>query len=165
MSLIVRAILLLILTGGVLNAQILKRESRGIQGSSHFVYGDATSYFLQQSIGQESVIGVKQSQQFALRQGFLQPIDPNQLNDNSTRVLNGIIFPNPFNQQVTVRFEDVIYDELQVCLYDLFGRQLVSNSYSPTDELVLSFSYLSRGAYLIKIDMGPKTLIAKLIKD
>ena len=36
--------------------QILKKETLALQGSSHFVYANNKSYFLQESIGQASVI-------------------------------------------------------------------------------------------------------------
>ena len=152
------------LLAGIVNGQVLKKQTLGINGSSHFVYANTTSYFIQESIGQGSVIRTYESGQYSLRQGFLQPIDGSTLTSSQDDELNAAIYPNPFDNEINVLFDDVISDVLYVTIFDITGRLVFERTYSPTEALLIRVQDVSSGHYLLNIRMRSQTLTAKLIK-
>lgn len=145
-------------------AQNLKKQTLSSHGSSHFVYANNKSYFIQEVTGQASVIKTYSTDSYQLRQGFLQPISASLISDASNTDLDGTIFPNPFYTHITVRFNEPVIDVLKVKLIDALGRIVVREEYDPIDNLVLNFNNLSSGNYILRIDMRSKVLLAKLIK-
>jgi hypothetical protein len=99
-----------------------------------------------------------------LRQGFLQPISPSALNGNSDTDLDGYFYPNPFDNEIHIRFNEAIYDMLQVTLVDVLGRIIYKNEFSPVQALDLNFGSVSSGNYVLIVRMRSKTFLAKLIR-
>lgn len=157
-------ILLLFFSSVGLNAQVLKKETLGINGSSHFVYANNKSYFIQESIGQGSVIKTYTVGQYSLRQGFLQPIDGSTLTSSEDDVLNAAIYPNPFDNEINVLFDEVISDVLYVTIFDITGRLVFERVYNPTEQLLIVVQDFASGHYLLNIRMRSQFLNAKLIK-
>jgi len=144
--------------------QILKKETLALQGSSHFVYANNKSYFLQESIGQASVIRTFNTNNYSLRQGFLQPISATVISDHLDTNLQGYFYPNPFEDRVYVRFDEPVYDVISVTMHDILGRLVYSKSFNPIQTLTINFGDLSSGGYLLHIQMRTEVLIAKLIR-
>lgn len=146
-------------------AQIKKKESLGINGLSAFVYSDNnTGYFIQQSIGQQSVINTFDRPDFSLRQGFLQPINPLLINHRFDTKLDAIVFPNPFTNQIQVKFIDPINRNLIVRIFDMSGRLILRREYQDTQNLNIVIGEIAAGIYNLRIDNGNKFLESKLIK-
>ncbi|WP_223033895.1 T9SS type A sorting domain-containing protein [Hanstruepera marina] len=145
-------------------AQIKKKETLSSQGSSHFIYANNKSYFIQESIGQASVTFTYNLDGYALRQGFLQPISPSALNGGSDTDLDGYFYPNPFDNDIHIRFNEAIYDVLQVTLFDVLGRTIYNNEFGPVQTLDLDFGFVSSGNYVLVVRMRSKTFLAKLIR-
>jgi len=140
------------------------RSTLGVGGSSKVITTQQHNLFVQQSIGQFSVIGSYRSTNTVLRQGFIQP----PASSNSipvSRNLQAKVFPNPFLGGITITFSEKIDERLNVVLYDLFGRTICSNQYDATQELSLDYSHLMQGLYIIKIYTRKKYLSANLIKE
>ncbi len=146
------------------SAQNLKKQTLSSHGSSHFVYANNKSYFIQEVTGQGSVINTFNTDNYQLRQGYLQPISASAISDASDTDLDGIIFPNPFHSQITIRFNEPVIDILNVRLIDILGRIVFQNEYNPVERLSLDFGNLSSGSYILRVDMRSKVLLAKLIK-
>lgn len=144
--------------------QANKKETLSNQGSSHFVYANNKSYFIQESIGQSSVTFVYNAGNYSLRQGFLQPISPSGLQGDSDNDLDGYFYPNPFENFVHIRFNEAIFDTLEVSLFDALGRTVYYETYEPIQELNLDFGSVSSGNYVLIVKMRSKTLLAKLIR-
>lgn len=144
--------------------QINKKVTLSNQGSSHFVYSNNKSYFIQESIGQASVTFVYNTRNYSLRQGFLQPISPSGLQGDSDTDLDGYFYPNPFENFVHIRFNEAIFDMLEVSLYDALGRTIYNKTYEPVQELNLDFESVSSGSYVLIVKMRSKSLLAKLIR-
>lgn len=155
------AFLLVYSTG---HAQSLKKETLTNQGSSHIVYANNKSYFLQESIGQASVIRTYDTEAYSLRQGFLQPIDASVLNSDQSNSLDAIVFPNPFTQQINVQFNEPVFDVLNMRLSDLSGRTILTKDLEPSQSLIIPLYGLTNGIYLLTISMRQKEFMAKLIK-
>ncbi len=147
-----------------MNAQILKKETLTNQGSSHFVNANNKSYFIQESIGQASVIRTFNTSNYSLRQGFLQPISASQLNGGTTTNLDAVVYPNPFINQINISFNEPIIDVLKVFIYDVLGRIVYQNVYNASQTIQLTVNNISTGNYFLKVNMRSKLLYAKLIK-
>lgn len=158
-------IALLIICVGSLNAQVKKRETLGINGLSTFVHTNSNhNYFVQQSIGQMSVINTFDINGYRFRQGFLQPINPSILNSRFDINLEAITFPNPFVNLVKVKFLDPINNDLLVRVFDMYGRLILSKEYQFTQNLEIKIGEIATGVYNLRIDSGNKFMETKLIK-
>lgn len=146
-------------------AQILKKQTLASQGSSHFVYANNKSYFLQESIGQASVINSYITNNHSLRQGFLQPISATIISEHLDESLDGFIYPNPFYDHINIRFDEPVYDTILVTMYDVLGRLVFSQEYNPIQLLIINFNNFSSGSYFLRIQMRSEVLVAKLIRN
>ncbi len=83
-----------------------------------------------------------------------------------TRVDNVSIFPNPFNDQISLISRD-LYDSWQVDIYDLQGRKLYESTNGPAAVVSLKdLSFLKPGAYIVKITLnGGNIISATVIKQ
>ncbi len=158
-------IVLFFICVGNLKAQIKKRETLGINGLSSFIHTNSNyNYFIQQSIGQLSVINTYNVNEYRLRQGFLQPINPSVLNSRFDINLDAITFPNPFVNRVKVRFLDSINNDLIVRLFDMYGRLILIRKYNFTQNLEIEVGNIATGVYNLRIDSGNKFMETRLIK-
>lgn len=146
------------------SAQVLKKQTLSSQGSSHIIYANNKSYFIQESIGQKSIINTYSANNYSLRQGFLQPVSASVFFNGSNSALKAVVFPNPFLKQVKIHFNDPIIDILDVTLFDTLGRVISKYKYNPVQYIVLDVDNLSSGNYFLKIQMRSKFLHSKIIK-
>ncbi|MBR9914563.1 MAG: T9SS type A sorting domain-containing protein [Algicola sp.] len=145
-------------------AQTLKRQSLGIQGSTHIVYANAKSYYIQESIGQRSVIRTYDTNNYSLRQGFLQPIDASLLSENLDDKLLGYFYPNPFVDHVNVQFQEPVFDVITVTVHDILGRLVYEKRFDPSQTIIIDFGDLSSGSYLFRLQMRTEIMMAKLVR-
>lgn len=146
------------------NSQSLVKQTLAIQGSSQPVYVNNKSYYLIESIGQASVINTFSANNYVLRQGFLQPVSASVFASDAKASLKAIVFPNPFLNQIQIKFDEPIIDELNLALYDVLGRVIIREVYNPIQAITLDLLYLSNGSYFLKVQMRSKVLSAKIIK-
>ncbi|MDG5492028.1 T9SS type A sorting domain-containing protein [Psychroserpens sp. SPM9] len=154
----------LMLIGSLGFAQTLKRESLGIQGSTHLVFANAKSYYIQESIGQQSVIRTYNANNYSLRQGFLQPLDVSLISEHLDTHLLGFFYPNPFVDHVNVQFQEPIIDVITVTVHDILGRLVYDKTFQPMQSLIINFGDLSSGSYLFRLQMRTELLVAKLVR-
>ncbi len=158
-------IIIICLNIGNITAQSKKKEALGINGLSAFIHTDRNhNYFIQQSIGQQSVINIFNAGSYRLRQGFLQPINPSILNSKFDNVLDAVIFPNPFENTIRINFSDPINNILIVRLYDMSGRLIITKEYQSNQNIEVIVGNIATGVYTLRIDTGNKFLESKLIK-
>ncbi len=147
------------------NSQIKKKESLGINGLSAFIYSDNNrGYFIHQYIGQQSVINTFDRTSHSLRQGFLQPINPLLINHRFDTNLEAIVYPNPFVDQIQIKFIDPINRVLVVRIFDMRGRMIINREYDSEQELTILIGEIATGVYTLRVDNGNKFLESKLIK-
>ncbi len=146
------------------SAQTLKRQSLGNQGSTQLVFANAKSYYIQESIGQKSVIRTYEANNYCLRQGFLQPIDGAIISENLDNELTGFFYPNPFIDHVNVQFEEPIIDIITVTMHDILGRLVYNEVFNPMQSLTINFGDLSSGSYVFRLQMRSEVMIAKLVR-
>lgn len=147
-------------------AYSIQRSTFGLAGSSRSLTTQKGSYYVSQSIGQTSVGGTSYKNGFTLRQGYQQPLISVKLsNPSSAGSLQAVIYPNPFQQAITIQFQSTISDQVSIRLFDVTGRAVVSKNISASQFTTLDLDKLSKGVYILKVSSGTKNLMANLIKN
>lgn len=142
------------------------KETLASAGSSHIVYGTVTSYFVQESIGQGSVINTFTSPtNYSARQGFIQPISASTLYNGFEDMIDADIWPNPFSESVNITFNEPLVGPIKVLVYDLTGRTVYNRSLAPAQSYILLLDNIARGPYLLKLESQARYLTSKLIKQ
>ncbi|MEZ7498330.1 T9SS type A sorting domain-containing protein [Flavobacterium sp. Arc3] len=143
----------------------LVRATTGTSGSSENVTANNKQYVVQQSIGQASVIGTFYSNEYTVRQGFIQPDVLAKIIDLGIPLnLEAIVYPNPFVEGVTISFTEQINGKVEVAVFDLLGRQVFSKSYAANQELKVQFSDLPVTGYILKVTANNKQFIKNILK-
>jgi hypothetical protein len=143
----------------------LVRSTTGVSGSSETVEANNQHYVVQQSIGQASAIGTFSTENYTVRQGFIQPDVMAKIRDAAIPLnLNAIVYPNPFVEGVTLSFSEQITNKVEVAVFDVLGRLVFSNTYAAEQHLKVQFENLSVADYILKVTANNKQFIKKIIK-
>ncbi len=165
MNKLAKVFLMLLWMPVVLSAQEKMRETLSSSGSSHIVYDELSSYFIQESIGQASVIHTFTSTtNFSARQGFLQPISPSTIYNGFEDTIDADIWPNPFSEILNITFNEPLIGPIKVRIYDLTGRKVYDQSFVPAPSYVLSLDILARGAYTLILESQARSFTSKLLR-
>lgn len=131
--------------------------------SKTFTSQNGNQYHLQQSFGQQSVIGLSQYNNYFLRQGFIQPFSGSiQSIENQNLPLK--IFPNPFSSDIFILFTEEVPEILYVTVSDLNGKIVYFKKFEPALELTLNLAYLAPSIYILKVNTADKCFHSKMIK-
>ena len=158
-------ILLALLSLQTINSQALikLRSTLSSGGSSRTFEVNGREYFFQQSIGQSSVIGLSQDNNYLLRQGFIQP-----LKGSAARIILGslpaTVFPNPFSSDITISFAEEISGILYVTLLTMNGKVVLFKKYGDAREVNLDVGSLAPSVYILRVSSGSRYYYAKLVK-
>lgn len=136
----------------------------GMGGTSKTVSTASGKYRVSQSIGQSSVIGTYSKSGYYLRQGYQQPHAKIKVQESNKNQAKAKIYPNPFNQQIFISFDEKTTDNIYVSIYDVAGKLIYFKDFSPSKTIKLNIENLSNGAYLLKATSNGKLFNAKLIK-
>lgn len=158
-------ILMALLTGPFLFGQSMVKQTLSQHGSAEFIYANNKSYFFQQSIGQASVINTFNTENYQLRQGFLQPLKAALINSGFDNVIDVIAYPNPFDETLTLNFQETLIDVITISLHHITGQLIHQDTYLPNETISLQFDALPIGAYVLRGQMRSQTFVIKLIKQ
>ena len=147
--------------GAQAQAPIQKRHVLGAAGSSSYISHQGSNYLVQQSIGQEGVIGTFRPSGRTFQQGFIQANHRRGATDASSR-LQAVIFPNPFERELHVVIEDE--SPVKVWVDDQMGRSVYESSFMDQHEFEIPLPELSPGVYTVRIKSVYKQFVAKLVK-
>ncbi len=76
------------------------------------------------------------------------------------------IYPNPFNDKITVDVSKTIFRELTIKCFDTMGRLVFEkNKTINNGSVILNFNFLSSGIYILKINGRERFSYFKLIKN
>jgi hypothetical protein len=146
-------------------SKYLVRSTTSIAGSSEKASQQNEQYFVQQSIGQSSVIGTFYELDYTIRQGFLQPnVFAKIVNTAIPLNLKAFVYPNPFTENITISFSEKISSMVEVSIFDLLGRLVYANIYEANQVLNIHLEYLPSGNYIIKLMANNKQFVNKIIK-
>jgi len=141
------------------------RSNLGMSGSTNNLVTKKGTYYVSQSIGQSSVIGTSFKNGYYLRQGYQQPLNKIKVTPLTKRNnLNAKIYPNPFDESVSVSFDEDMQNEISIQVFDVAGKLVFGQKFSPTKNIELILNNISSGSYLIKVQSQNKLFNAKLIK-
>lgn len=141
------------------------RSSLGSGGSSNKVITNNGAYSVSQSIGQSSVIGTHSKNGYYLRQGYQQPLHKIKVvNTSKINDLDAKIFPNPFQEAVSIAFSETIKNDISVSVFDVNGKLVHSQEFPKSQHVQLNLDKLSTGNYILKAISNGKLFNAKLIK-
>ncbi len=154
----------ILLAWGSCLGQSKQKEVLGISGSSAFIYANNKSYFIQQTIGQGSVINTYQANNHQLRQGFLQPLKAALINTGFDTEIEVLVYPNLFVETVNLDFQETLIDQITIALYHISGQLVYQQTFNPSESLTLQFPNLPIGTYVLRGQMRSQTFVAKLIK-
>ncbi|NJB70012.1 hypothetical protein GGR42_000474 [Saonia flava] len=146
------------------HSQVLVRQTLGVSGNSKRVTSTQGNYFLQQSIGQTSVINTFATENKTLRQGFLQILRPGVIGSNPNE-LEMIVYPNSFIDGVVVNLENTEDENVDVFLFDMTGRLILHQIRENSTQITVPLENLSRGVYFFKLQVGQQHSIRQLIKQ
>lgn len=151
-------------SSSILFGQNLQRATLSSSGDSNTIVVNQKTYYLSQSIAQQSVIGSLQANNNVIRQGFQQPPLSVKVIVSENATLDALIYPNPAEDFITVAFSNKIENPIQIELFDISGKQILSKKENPTSKFEIAVAQLPSGTYLLNLISGSKKLTAKLIK-
>ncbi|MDC8002663.1 T9SS type A sorting domain-containing protein [Aureisphaera galaxeae] len=144
--------------------QVIRTTVSSAGGSETVAVGEQ-EYTVQQTIGQQSVIGTYATESITARQGFIQPpIRVRGIIEEDTD-LDAVVYPNPFESSVRIKFNEEISGPLSVVLYDMQGRLVYDKAYEPAGEIEVQLDFLSKAAYVLLVSSENKQLKANLLKN
>ncbi|MDG2194070.1 MAG: T9SS type A sorting domain-containing protein [Polaribacter sp.] len=147
------------------SSTLLVRSTTSVVGSSKKVMVNNKAYRVQQSIGQNSIIGLATNGKYTLRQGFIQPNILAKITDkNIPLTLQVNAYPNPFTEGITLSFIDEVTTDINIVLYDVLGHVLFSKKYTPQQAIHLRLRHLAIGNYLLKIQGNQQQIIKNILK-
>lgn len=158
-------ILLILFSIPAVHAQSIARSTTGVSGSSQLVISGGKSYFISQTIGQQSLVGSAFSHDHFVLQGYQQPFGFVVKEPEIKSDLEALVFPNPFQQSLDILFREKIDTEIQVIVHDVMGRLVVSKSYDASQSLKLSLEFLASGSFLLHVAVENKSFTRKIIKQ
>ena len=124
------------------------------------------NYVLQQSIGQNSAIGLKQTSEHIVRQGFIQPAQLKRMlaaSNNSNLLVS--VYPNPTTDKITIAFRELVTGKVNLSIYDQMGKLVMEESKEGQAELNYSLANLSAGNYFVKVNTSTKEYVTQISKQ
>jgi spore germination protein YaaH len=83
-------------------------------------------------------------------------------------VLAPVLFPNPFQNAITIRFESLSSEAGSVELFDLQGREIFQSDWAKDqqpEELVIETERFAAGVYVYRILVGGKVFAGKVVRE
>lgn len=102
-----------------------------------------------------------------LTQGFQQNYEAILTVESIPRLNNISVYPNPFNDFITVSFAESISDEISIILMEINGKVILKKNVSDKHNIIdLEITDLPNGMYLISIQgQAENSIIYRLVKN
>lgn len=150
---------------GLQAQEIMRSTVSASGGTSQITVGEQT-FVVQQSVGQQSIIGTRESQSTIYRQGFIQPPIAVAIINKEDQTLQASLFPNPFESNLYIIFEEAIKGMVNVELFDLNGRLVWQSSENVDGQrMELTFGFLASASYVLRVVHANKSFNATLVKN
>ncbi|OYX25711.1 MAG: hypothetical protein B7Z06_06870 [Flavobacteriales bacterium 32-35-8] len=143
----------------------LVRSTTGASGASKEITNGGNTYLIQQSVGQPSVTGTIGNGDYIFRQGFIQPNVLSQITEKNIPLnLQLSLYPNPFEEQISLVFNEDIKGDIHITVYNILGAQMYSKKHQSSQHVDVKLGWLSSGEYILKTIANQKQFISKIIK-
>lgn len=121
---------------------------------------------VQQSIGQSSLVGLKHTSKYIIRQGFIQPPHLKSTLSISNAVDLAVdIYPNPTTDKITIAFKELVTGKVCLSVYDQLGKLVMQEYQEAQATLICSLNSLAIGNYFIKVSVSNKAFVTKIVKQ
>ncbi len=134
---------------------ILLRESLSSFSPSKNVVSNDKTFYIMQSVNQNSVIGNFSNEKNQYIQGFLNPF----FRFTDTEISNEIklsVYPNPFKYGFNIQFKETINTKVKIEIFDLLNRLVYSKEYEPNQLINVNVNTLSISNYILFIYANSK---------
>jgi Secretion system C-terminal sorting domain len=143
-----------------LKAQVLHHQSVSSQGSKKLTQ---SGFVVSQSIGQISPSGTFKNSDIVVQQGFQQYAVTKYTISSADIVTR--VYPNPFVNSVSFEFSQAIDSEVQISLFDLSGKLIVTLLKKPTNKVLeIGLEDVFEGQYLVLLSAEGFKYGTKIIK-
>ena len=123
-------------------------------------------YIVQQSVGQISPIGLKETNKHTVRQGFIQPTQlKRMLAASNTADLLVSVYPNPTTDKITIAFNELVTGKVNLSIYDQMGKLIMQENKEGQAELSYSLANLAVGNYFVKVNTATKEYVTQISKQ
>ncbi len=147
-------------------SEIFLRGTTSSAGSTVETQIDDRPIIVQQTIGQSSIIGVAYSENSTVFQGFIQPeLLDKILTPEIPQVLEALIYPNPFVDQLYLEFDFIPKTNISVNVYDIMGQVVWSNTFSSSSYITVNPTNLTYGYYFLKVECDGMQRVEKILKS
>ena len=122
---------------------------------------------IQQSIGQNGVVGLSNTVSHSVQQGYLNRVkllNVDNTTDEFVETMDLIIYPNPFKDFVKIKFSKPTMYPIQIEVFDVRGRLVLNQEFEPSGQITVSMDRLEDASYIIRISSGSSEFLKKLIK-
>lgn len=148
------------------SSKLLLRSTIGVSGSSEHILLDNKLYLIQQTFGQQSVIGTFKNNNCMILQGFIQPkLISKIMTKGIPLTLSLDVYPNPFTEFISILFHEEITSEIFIEIFNMRGSLVFSRSYPANQNIKIMFGReIIIATYVLKVRINNKQSIRKIIK-
>jgi len=75
-----------------------------------------------------------------------------------------VIYPNPVKDQLKIKFDEEVVNEVKVNLYNLNGEIVFSTLYKNSQELTLDVNWLPAAMYIIEVNADGNKIVKQIVK-
>lgn len=96
------------------------------------------------------------------------PYDQEGVNDYANNSMNIGVYPNPFNDMLTVKYNSDVKETVKIEISDLFGKTIGNLEWNidmGTNDLNLNLDKYSSGMYLLKLTAADGFALQKIVKQ
>ena len=123
-------------------------------------------YIVQQSVGQISPLGLQETSEYIVRQGFIQPAQlKRMLAASNAADLLVSVYPNPTTDKITLSFNELVTGKVILSIYDQMGKLVMEENREGQAELSYSLANLSVGNYFVKVNTSTKEYVTQISKQ
>jgi hypothetical protein len=149
--------------GSALFSQNLQRQMVSAQGNSIALIN---GMYVSQSIGQQSITGTSQKNNFTLSQGYQQSLWNSYIKTNNTSLISTKTYPNPFFDTLNFQFSQPINSPIQITLFDITGK-IVFQQTKLANETLLTITNLQlpSATYLVHLSADKFDYYTQIIQS
>ena len=74
------------------------------------------------------------------------------------------LYPNPFDEQISLVFNEEVKGVIKITVYNMLGAQMFAKGYEANQQIDVQLGWLSSGEYILKANANQKQFISKILK-
>ena len=146
---------------------IVVRSSIGHHMGSNLT-ASTSMYRAQQTVGQSIVSTIINAGPYAVVQGFIQPLNPEEsfhhFIDDQLWNIELITYPNPVIKTLFIDLTQNTDKPIRVLISDLYGRTVLQQKFTRANDNEIDVSTLAAGTYLLQAKIGTRNIVKRFTK-